>query len=62
MLTDEDLVARVTDLDDFHVSDERRDLPNVEKLARVLIGLARVQELNQPAATQSGHKPTPAVS
>jgi hypothetical protein len=45
------------------VSNERRDPPDVEKLVKVLIGLAREQEPNQPeAATQSGHKLAPSVS
>ncbi|PZS37535.1 MAG: hypothetical protein DLM62_18725 [Pseudonocardiales bacterium] len=46
--------VRCTDSRRLRVSDERRDPLDVEKLAKVLIGLAREQELNQPAAaTQS---------
>jgi hypothetical protein len=47
----------------LRVSDERRDPLDVEKLAKVLIDLARAPEPNQPeAATQSDDKPTPSVS
>jgi hypothetical protein len=47
----------------LRVSDERRDPPDVEKLAKVLIGLAREQAANQPeTATQSGNKATPSGS
>jgi hypothetical protein len=55
--------VRRSDSRRLRVTDERRDPPDVEKLAKVLISLAREQELNQPeAATQSGHKPTPSAS
>ena len=55
--------VRCTDSRRLRVSDERRDPPDVEKLAKVLISLAREQEPNQPeAATQSGHEPKPSVS
>lgn len=55
--------VRRSDSRRLHVNDERRDPPDVEKLAKVLIALAREQEPNQPeAATQGGHKPTPSVS
>ncbi|MEC3975852.1 hypothetical protein [Amycolatopsis sp. H20-H5] len=36
------------------VSDERRDPPDVEKLAKVLIGLAREQEPNQTGSHHAG--------
>jgi hypothetical protein len=55
--------VRRSDSRRLRVSEERRDPPDVEKLAKVLIDLAREQELNRPAvATQSGHEPTPEVS
>jgi hypothetical protein len=42
------------------VSDDRRDPLDVDKLAKVLIGLAREQELKRTVvATQSGHESTP---
>ena len=45
------------------ISDERRDPPDIEKLAKLLIGLARQQDLNQPTtATQSDHRSTPTVN
>lgn len=54
--------VRRSDSRQLRVSDERRDPPDVEKLANVLIGLAREQEPNQPeAATESCHKPTSEV-
>jgi hypothetical protein len=49
--------VRRSDSRRLNVSDERRDPPDVEKLAKVLISLAQEQELNQPdAATQSGEQ------
>jgi len=55
--------VRCSDSRRLRVSEERRDPPDVEKLAKVLIDLAREQERNRPAvATQSGHKPTPSMS
>ena len=54
---------RRSDARRLRVSDERRDPPDVEKLAKVLISLAREQEPDQSVAiTQSGHKSTPSVS
>ena len=42
--------VRRSDSRQLRISDERRDPPDVEKLANVLIGLAREQEPNQPEA------------
>ena len=55
--------VRRSDSRRLRVSDECRDPPDVEKLAKVLIDLAREQAITQTeSVTESADEPTPEVN